>query len=422
MKVLVVGNGGREHALAWKIAQSPKVERVICAPGNAGTSEVAENALITVGDHSALLRLCRERKVGLAVIGPEVPLVAGLADKLREAGVKVFGPGASGARIEGSKVFAKSLMQRYVVPTAPWRTFDDFESAASYFESVRHYPIVIKADGLAAGKGVVLPDSLEEALAEARAMLLENRFGEAGHTILVEECLRGSELSVLALTDGRTLAVLETAQDHKRALDGDQGANTGGMGAFSPAASATEDVMREVTREVLVRMLHGFARERIDYRGVLYAGLMLTRGGVKALEFNCRFGDPEAQVVLMRMKSDIVPLLLAVADGKLSDVTELKWDPRPAVCVVMASRGYPQSSSAGDIIGGLESAREMPDVQVFHAGTAREGERVVTAGGRVLGVTALGDTVAEARAKAYAAVGKIAFEGMQFRTDIAASA
>jgi phosphoribosylamine--glycine ligase len=422
MKVLVVGNGGREHVLAWKIAQSPKVDRVLCAPGNAGTAEVAENVDIGVDDHKALLRLCKDQKVELAVVGPEVPLVAGLADTLREAGVKVFGPGASGARLEGSKVFSKQLMQRYLMPTANFRAFKDLESVTNYLESVRHFPVVIKADGLAAGKGVVLPETLEEAVEDARTILEEERFGEAGQTIIVEECLRGRELSVLALTDGRTLAVLETAQDHKRALDGDQGANTGGMGAFSPAPQATESMLRDVTKDVLVRAVHALTRERIDYRGVLYAGLMLTRGGPKVLEFNCRFGDPEAQVVLMRLKSDLVPLLLAVADGKLSEATDLTWDPRPAVCVVMASKGYPATSSKGDQIGGLEWVKDMDDVQVFHAGTTVRDGKVVTDGGRVLGVTALGDTMKQARERAYEAVAKISFEGMQFRTDIANSA
>jgi phosphoribosylamine--glycine ligase len=419
MRILVVGGGGREHALCWKIKQSPLCERLFAAPGNAGTAQVAENRPIAVDDHAAIEKFCRAEKIDLVVVGPEDPLVAGLADVLRGAGIRVFGPGKDGAQIEGSKTFAKSLMRRNAVPTASWRPFDSFEQAAEYLESVVNFPVVIKADGLAAGKGVVLPQNLDEAMSAARAMLDEGKFGDAGRKVVVEEFMRGEELSTLVLTDCRTLVVLESAQDFKRIFDGDKGPNTGGMGAYSPVPIATEQLVSTVTRDILVRMIHAFTRDRIEYRGVLYAGLMATRGGPKVVEFNCRFGDPETQVVLARMKSDLVPLLVATADGKLSDVTALEWDPRAAVCVVMASRGYPQSSSKGDAITGLDAAGAMPDVVVFHAGTAQVGDTVVTAGGRVLGVTALGDTVAAAREKAYAAVAKISFPGMQFRTDIA---
>jgi phosphoribosylamine--glycine ligase len=419
MRILVVGGGGREHALCWKIKRSPLVERLFAAPGNAGTAEVAENRMVAVSDQAGLLKLCRAEKIDLVVVGPEDPLVAGLADTLREAGFRVFGPGKDGAQIEGSKTFAKSLMRRNAVPTASWRSFDSFEQTAEYLESVINFPVVIKADGLAAGKGVVLPQNLDEAMSAARAMLDEGKFGDAGRKVVVEEFMRGEELSTLVLTDCRTIVVLESAQDFKRIFDGDKGPNTGGMGAYSPVPIATEQLMATVTRDILVRMVHAFTRDRIEYRGVLYAGLMATRGGPKVVEFNCRFGDPETQVVLARLKSDLVPLLAATADGKLSDVTELEWDPRAAVCVVMASRGYPESSSKGDAITGLDQAGAIPDVVVFHAGTAQVGDTVVTAGGRVLGVTALGDTVAAAREKAYAAVAKISFPGMQFRTDIA---
>jgi phosphoribosylamine--glycine ligase len=375
--------------------------------------------MVAVSDQAGLLKLCRAEKIDLVVVGPEDPLVAGLADTLREAGFRVFGPGKDGAQIEGSKTFAKSLMRRNAVPTASWRSFDSFEQTAEYLESVINFPVVIKADGLAAGKGVVLPQNLDEAMSAARAMLDEGKFGDAGRKVVVEEFMRGEELSTLVLTDCRTIVVLESAQDFKRIFDGDKGPNTGGMGAYSPVPIATEQLMATVTRDILVRMVHAFTRDRIEYRGVLYAGLMATRGGPKVVEFNCRFGDPETQVVLARLKSDLVPLLAATADGKLSDVTELEWDPRAAVCVVMASRGYPESSSKGDAITGLDQAGAIPDVVVFHAGTAQVGDTVVTAGGRVLGVTALGDTVAAAREKAYAAVAKISFPGMQFRTDIA---
>jgi phosphoribosylamine--glycine ligase len=422
MRILVVGGGGREHALCWKIKQSPLVTRLFAAPGNAGTAQVAENREIAASDHAAILKLCRAETIDLVVVGPEDPLVAGLADALREAGVRVFGPGRDGAQIEGSKAFAKSLMRRNAVPTASWRPFDSFEQAAEYLESVVDFPVVIKADGLAAGKGVVLPQNLDEAMSAARAMLEGGKFGEAGRKIVIEEFMRGEELSTLVLTDCRTVVVLEPAQDFKRIFDGDKGPNTGGMGAYSPVPIATEQLMATVTRDILVRMIHAFTRDRIEYRGVLYAGLMATRGGPKVVEFNCRFGDPETQVVLARLKSDLVPLLVATADGKLSDVTELEWDPRAAVCVVMASRGYPESSSKGDAIKGLDQAGAVPDVVVFHAGTAQVGDTVVTAGGRVLCVTARGDTVAAAREKAYAAVAKISFPGMQFRTDIALAA
>jgi phosphoribosylamine--glycine ligase len=419
MRILVVGGGGREHALAWKIAKSPLTEALFVAPGNAGTSQVAENRPIPVSDHDALLKLCKTERIDLVVVGPEDPLVAGLADKMRAAGLAVFGPGREAAQIEGSKAFAKSLMRRYAVPTAQYRAFSDFEEAAGYIESQMHFPIVIKADGLAAGKGVVLPQDAEEALEAARGMLEGSKFGDAGRKIVIEEFLRGEELSALALTDGRTIVLLEPAQDFKRIFDGDRGPNTGGMGSFSPVPLATEALMTAVTRDILVRTVHAFTRDRLDYRGVLYAGLMATRGGPKVIEFNCRFGDPETQVVLRRLKSDIVPLLAATAEGRLSDVTELEWDTRTAVCVVMASRGYPETSSKGDAIEGIDQADAMDDVVVFHAGTARAGDRVLTAGGRVLGVTALGDDVNQARERAYAAVSKIRFEGMQFRKDIA---
>ncbi len=425
MRILVVGGGGREHALAWKIRKSPLAERVLCAPGNAGTSvagENVENVDVSADDHESLLRLCRRERIDLAVIGPEAPLVGGLADRLRAADIRVFGPGKDGAQLEGSKTFAKNLMRRYAIPTAAWRSFDELASARTYLESQMHFPIVLKADGLAAGKGVLLPETLEEATAAARGILEERLFGDAGSRLVVEECLRGEELSLIALTDGRTVVVLEPAQDHKRTFDGDRGPNTGGMGAYSPAPVATEKLVSEAVRDILVRLVHALSRERIEYRGVLYAGLMATRGGAKVLEFNCRFGDPETQPILMRLRSDIVPLLVATADGRLSDVKELDWDPRPAVCVVMASRGYPTSSRKGDVIEGLDEAAEVPDTVVFHAGTMRSGSAVVTAGGRVLGVTALGDNVVAARARAYEAVSKIRFEGMHFRTDIAAAA
>ena len=422
MRILVVGGGGREHVLAWKIRQSPLVTDLICAPGNAGTADVARNVAVGDGDVEGLARLCRDESVELAVIGPEAPLAAGLADRLRKDGVRVFGPGAAGARLEASKSYAKQLMQRYAIPTGSARTFRSFDEVAEHLEAQQDFPVVLKADGLAGGKGVVLPETLDEALAAARAMLHEGCFGDAGRTLLVEEHLRGEEVSVLALTDGRTLAVMEPAQDHKRIFDGDRGPNTGGMGAYSPAPVATPAFRAQVERDVLVRIVHALAREHVDYRGVVYAGLMATRGGPRVIEFNCRFGDPEAQAILPRLRSDLVPLLAACADGRLSQVEDLAWDPRPAVCVVVASAGYPGSSRHGDVIDGLRAVRDLEDVHVFHAGTARRGDDIVTAGGRVLGVTALGDDVAAARDRAYRAVELIRFDGMQYRRDIASRA
>jgi phosphoribosylamine--glycine ligase len=393
MKILVVGGGGREHALAWKISKSPLAERVVCAPGNAGTAEVAENRPVAAEDAEGIAKLVRKEGLDFVVVGPEAPLVAGLADRLRKDGV----------------------------PTAAARSFESVEAATQYLREAASYPVVIKADGLAAGKGVVLPETADEAVATVESMITAAKFGEAGRRVLVEEFLRGRELSVLALTDGRTIVVLEPAQDYKRIRDRDEGPNTGGMGSICPAPAATAEVMGATTREVLVRTVHALAREGIEYRGCLYAGMMATRNGPKVIEFNCRFGDPETQAVLVRLQSDLVPYLHAAAVGKLSDVEPPRWDPRPAVGVVIASRGYPETSSKGDQIHGLAAAAEVPDVQVFHAGTSQVGDRVVTAGGRVLCVTALGETWDAARARAYEAVSKISFPGMQHRTDIGLS-
>lgn len=420
MKVLVVGGGGREHALAWKISRSPLAERVLCAPGNAGTAEVAENRPVAADDVGGLAKLAKKEAVDLVVVGPEVALVAGVADRLRKEGIATFGPGASGARIEGSKIFAKGLMRKHGVPTAPARTFDSIEAIREYLASLPSFPVVLKADGLAAGKGVILPETLDDAIDAAESMMLGGRFGDAGRRIVVEEFLRGRELSVLALTDGRTIVVLEAAQDFKRIFDGDRGPNTGGMGSLCPAPAATPELMAETTREILVRTVHALARESVEYRGCLYAGLMATRAGVRVIEFNCRFGDPETQAVLPRLRSDLLPYLHATAVGRLSDMETPEWDPRPAVCVTIASAGYPESSTKGEQITGLAEAVALPDVRVFHAGTSQVGDRVLTAGGRVLNVVALGDTLPEARHRAYEAVHLIRFPGMQYRTDIGA--
>ncbi|MCG3133493.1 MAG: Phosphoribosylamine--glycine ligase [Planctomycetes bacterium] len=422
-RILVVGGGGREHALAWKIAASPLVDRVLCAPGNPGTRAVAENHAVKASDADGISKLVRREKVDLVVVGPEDPLALGLADRLRKEGVLVFGPGAAGAQIESSKAWAKDLMRRYGIPTAASRTFDRFAALRAWFEESQDpVPCAIKADGLAAGKGVVIPQTVDEALEAAWEMMEEKKFGDAGKRVIVEEFLRGRELSVFSITDGRTIAVLEPAQDYKRVGDGDTGPNTGGMGAVCPAPAGTPEVMDAATREILVRTVHALARDGVEYRGCIFTGLMATRAGPKVIEFNCRFGDPETQAVLRRMTSDIVPLLVGAASGRLADVERLEWDQRPSVCVVVASPGYPGKVTTGDAIVGLEAAGEVPGVVVFHAGTAAVGDRVITAGGRVLSVTAVGDTVAAARAAAYEAVSRISFSGMVVRRDIAADA
>lgn len=417
MRVLVVGGGGREHALVWKIAQSPQVDTLYAAPGNAGMSEHAECLDIGAEDIDGLLDFARSQGIDLTVVGPEVPLVAGVVDRFREAGLRIFGPEKEAAQLEGSKVFAKRLMREAHVPSAEFRVFDEPATAHQYLDS-QDAPIVVKADGLAAGKGVLVCRSIDEGHQAVDAIMVDRRFGEAGRQVIIEECLVGEEASILALTDGKTIYPLPSSQDHKPIYDGDGGPNTGGMGAYSPAPVVTPEMEEHITREVLVPVVHALRVRGIRYRGVIYAGLMMTPGGPKVLEFNVRFGDPETQPILMRLKGDLVPALEAVVDGRLQE-TSLEWDDRPAVCVVMASGGYPGSYEKGKPITGLEDAAGMTDVAVFHAGTASADGRLVTNGGRVLGVTALGGTVAEAKARAYDAVKKIQFDGAYYRTDIA---
>jgi phosphoribosylamine---glycine ligase len=420
MKVLVIGGGGREHALVWKIAQSPMVGKVFCAPGNPGTAQLAENVDLAVDDLQGLLAFAKKEGVGLTVVGPELPLSLGLVDLFEEHGLKVFGARKNAAIIEASKAFSKDLMEKYQVPTAAYGVFTEVEPAVRFIDQTG-IPIVVKADGLAAGKGVIIAQTREEAVAAVTDMLSGNAFGAAGSRVVVEEFLRGEEASFLAFTDGKIIIPLASAQDHKAVFDGDQGPNTGGMGAYSPAPVVTPAIHEKAMAEVMRRTVDGMAAEGRPYRGVLYAGLMIDGDSVKTLEFNARFGDPECQPLLMRMKSDIVPVLLAVAAGDLSGI-EIEWHEKAAVCVVLAAEGYPGDYRKGDAISGLEEAGKVEDLVVFHAGTKGADGAVVTNGGRVLGVTALGSTVQEAIDRAYRGVSLVSWPGMHYRRDIGAKA
>jgi len=416
MRILVVGGGGREHALAWKIAQSPLVDKLYCAPGNPGIAQHAECVPISPEDIGGIFQFARDQKIDLVVVGPEAPLAMGITDELTSKGIRVFGPTAAAAELESSKVFSKQLMHKHGIPTAPFRVFEDAHDAYAYLDKTPA-PVVVKADGLAQGKGAIVCDTSEAARDAVREIMELRAFGKAGDRILIEECLRGEEASVLAIADGRTIIPLEPAQDHKRVGDGDTGLNTGGMGAYSPVPSVTAKMREEIERRVLIPAVHGMRREGRRYQGVLYAGIMMTSTGPQVIEYNVRWGDPEAQPLVMRIKSDLVPVLMGVAEGNLKDAT-IEWDPRPAICVVMASGGYPGKYEKGKVIEGLDEAAKVKDVMVFHAGTAMSGGRVVTAGGRVLGVTAIGTTIAQARERAYTAVSKIHFDGAHYRKDI----
>lgn len=416
MKILVVGGGGREHALVWKIAQSPLVTKLYCAPGNPGTAALAENLPIAVDQLDKLLAFAYENKIDLTVVGPEQPLSLGIVDLFESHGLKVFGPSQKAAFIEGSKAFSKDLMQKYNVPTAAYGVFTDQAEAEAFIRRTGA-PIVVKADGLAAGKGVIIAQTCDEAALAVRDMLSGNAFGSAGSRVVIEEFLTGEEASFLVITDGNNVIPLASAQDHKAVFDGDLGPNTGGMGAYSPAPVVTADINEKAMAQVIRPTVDGMAAEGRPYRGVLYAGLMVKNGEVKTLEFNARFGDPECQPLLMRMKSDIVPVLLAVANGDLADMS-IEWHDKAAVCVVMASEGYPGDYRKGDVISGLEQAAEIEDLYVFHAGTAQKDGACVTSGGRVLGVTALGATVKDAISSAYQGVSRINWSGVQYRSDI----
>jgi phosphoribosylamine---glycine ligase len=420
MKVLVVGKGGREHALVWKLSQSPRVEKVYCAPGNAGTAIDGENVPIDVNEFDKLIKFAKKHEIGLTVIGPEEPLANGIVDAFQKQGLRVFGPSKSAARIEGSKVFAKQLMRHADVPTAEFKIFDHSEPA-KYWVDTREYPVVVKADGLAAGKGVIVCNTNDEAKAAIDRVMIKEEFGSvAGRQVVVEKRLEGEELSVLALVSGRAILPLPGSQDHKAALDGDKGPNTGGMGAYCPATNATTELMDKIESEVFVPVVHSMKRSRYPFNGLLYGGIMLTPQGPRVLEFNARFGDPETQPMLMRLKSDLLDLLEAVVDEKLGDIKDgdVVWDPRPSVCVVMASGGYPGKFEIGKPISGLDEVSKMTDVKVFHGGTKLDTGRTLTDGGRVLGVTALGDTLKLAKKRAYEAVAKIQFKGAYYRTDI----
>jgi phosphoribosylamine---glycine ligase len=420
LRILVVGSGGREHALCWKIRQSPQLRELYCTPGNGGIAELAECVAIAADDIEGICAFAEERTIDLTVVGPELPLTLGLVDRLEARGLRAFGPRRDGAQLEGSKAFTKRLLDESGVPSARFGVFSDVDPARAFVRRTGS-PIVVKADGLAAGKGVTICTSEAEAFAAIDQSLRERAFGEAGASVVIEEFLSGEEASFLALTDGETVVPLASSQDHKRIFDGDRGPNTGGMGAYSPAPVVTAEVHERVMREVMRPVVEGLRRRGIRYQGVLYAGLMIRDGEPKVLEFNARFGDPECQALLVRLESDIVELMMAVAERRLAD-EPLRWNSRPAVCVVLAAAGYPGAVAQGDEIHGVEALRSWRDVFVFHAATARRDRRLVTAGGRVLGITALGPTLHGAVDKAYGAVAEVGWRGMQYRRDIGARA
>ncbi len=417
MRLLVVGSGGREHALCWAIKASPLCDALYCAPGNAGIAAEADCVDVKADDLDGLVRLVRAERIDFVVVGPEAPLVAGLVDRLEAAGIKAFGPSAAAARLEGSKGFMKDLCARHDIPTASYRRFRDVEAARKHIRSVVA-PVVIKADGLAAGKGVVVAATIEEALTAVDAMMSEKRFGAAGAEIVVEECLDGEEASVMALVDGEHVLLLASAQDHKRAGDGDTGPNTGGMGAYSPAPVVTPEVERRALSHIFRPAVAAMKQEGAPFKGLLYAGLMIANGEPKLLEFNVRFGDPECQPLMARLKSDLMPALIAARDGELKDF-DLRWRDEAAVCVVMAANGYPGDYVKGSEIKGLDRVAVLEDVMIFHAGTARRDGRLVAVGGRVLGITATGKTIADARLSAYRAADLIDWPQGFCRRDIA---
>lgn len=416
MQVLVIGGGGREHALAWKASQSASVEKVYCVPGNPGIAEIAECVKLDITDNEVLVRFAKKHNIDLTIVGPEVPLANGIVDAFRRQGLAIFGPTQAAAQIEGSKSFAKDLMKKYHIPTAKFEVFTEAEAAKAYIVE-QGAPIVIKADGLAAGKGVVVAMTLDEALEAVDMMMCDNAFGSAGAQVVIEEFLSGEEASILTFCDGTTIVPMISSQDHKRAYDNDEGPNTGGMGTYAPAPVVTADILARVQKEILEPTVAAMKAEGMPYTGCLYAGLMITENGPKVIEFNARFGDPETQVVLPLLNSDMVEIMLACVNGTL-DKLDIKWKNEAAVCVVMAAGGYPQSYHKGDVISGLDTAAEQGAI-VFHAGTAQDGDNIVTNGGRVLGVTALGNDIRQAVDHAYQAVKSIRFDNVHYRNDIA---
>ncbi|MDD5063759.1 MAG: phosphoribosylamine--glycine ligase [Phycisphaerae bacterium] len=417
MNVLLIGSGGREHAIAWKLAQSKNLDKLYIAPGNPGTAQCGENIPIGANDTGKLVNFAKQNNVALVVVGPEDPLAAGAVDVFETAGVKAFGPSGGAAQLEADKAFSKQMMRASAISSAEGQVFERFADAKAYIAS-RDAPVVVKAAGLAKGKGVFVCDDPADGIVAAEKIMCGKIFGTAGDKIVVEDKLLGEEASILAFVDGKSIYVMESSQDHKAIGDGDTGPNTGGMGAYSPAPVVTDAMMDKITREILVPIVDGMNRNGTPYKGVLYAGVMVTAGGPRVLEFNVRFGDPETQPILMRLKSDLLEVMLAVCDGRLDEVT-LQWDPRPAVCVVIAAGGYPGEYEKGKIITGIAQAEQLADVVVFHAGTAAKDASIVTSGGRVLGVTAMGQTIAKAKARAYEAVDKIKFDGAYCRRDIA---
>ena len=417
MKVLIVGGGGREHAIAWKLSQSQKVDKIYCTPGNAGIAELAECIEVAPDDFGALLDFVKYEWVDLTIVGPEDPLSKGIVDVFEKEDRRILGPTKAAAMLESSKVFAKDFMRRYRIPTAEYKVFSSYIHAEDHVRMMGA-PIVIKADGLAAGKGVIVASTVDEAISALRLIMKDRAFGDAGDRVVVEKCLLGEEASFMVFTDGETIVPMVSSQDHKRVFDGDAGPNTGGMGAYSPAPIITPEFEKEIIDTIMRPVIEGMKSDGIKYKGILYAGLMINNNKASVLEFNCRLGDPETQPVLSRLSTDLLDICLALTDGKLAEL-EVQWKPEPAVCVVLASKGYPGKYAKGDIIEGLEAAKQIEGVTVFHAGTSFSGSNIVTNGGRVLGVTALGDDIRSAKVRAYEAIEKIHFNGMHYRKDIA---